>query len=100
MTQTVTLIDTTPSLGNDVDGLFLQHYQDIPTTFVDFLADKRKALAKERAGEYLHVASVPTIFVTKWLKEGLNVYTAPVKDVIKRIREEDLEAFLVTEKAI
>ena len=50
----------------------------------------------------MRVASIPTVIVEKWMKEGFNIFDQNVdgKDIIKRLKAEGLEAFLTTEKSI
>lgn len=87
------------AVRSDVDGDYIVSAQDIPEGWSDWLAQKRRdAWELRNSTEHVHVASVPTIFIHKWLKEGFNAYLAPVKDVVKRLREESLEGFLATEK--
>lgn len=94
------LVDVNARLGETFDGLHIEHHQEIPISFTDFLAEKRRELAKQRSGELLHVASVPAVFAVKWMNEGLDVYRAPLKEIIRKIKQEGLEDFLATEKAV
>jgi len=87
-------------VGEHVDGVYIQTYQDIPSEFLDNLNEHRKASAHRPMGEYERVASIPAIFVTQWLQEGFNVYTAPIKDVVKRLKEQSLDGFLTTERSM
>ena len=50
----------------------------------------------------MRVASIPTVIVEKWMKEGFNIFDQNVdgKDIIKRLKAEGLDAFLTTEKSI
>lgn len=91
--------DVSFQFGADQDGLFTTHTQDIDQTFLDRLREKRNDSAHGPIGDWMHVASVPAIFVHKWLREdGFNAYQAPIKDVEARLRREGLEGFLATEK--
>jgi hypothetical protein len=81
------------------DGLVVAHSQDIPVAWTDWLARKRQEAWNLRHNtEHIHVASVPAIFVHKWLKEGFNAYVEPIKEVVKRLHREGLEDFLATDR--
>ena len=53
-------------------------------------------------GNYHRVASIPVIVADKWMKEGFNIYDGSVtpKEIIKKLKEENLEAFLTSNKSI
>lgn len=87
------------AFDEDADGLILAQSQDIPESWADWLAAKRRESWENRKNtEYLHVASIPSIFVTKWLREGFDIWTAPNKEIVKKLHLEDLTGFLATEK--
>jgi len=46
------------------------------------------------------VARIPTAVVEKWLMEGFNIYEHSHRDIIKRLREEHLDYFITTKKAL
>lgn len=77
------------------------HYtQEIPQDFLDDLADNRTASSNSRAGEEILVASVPMAVVELWLRQGFDVFREPHKAILKRLREQNLDAFIATNKAI
>lgn len=94
------LTDVAYGLGENADGLFAKHSQDIDQGWLGRLREKRNTLATERCGDMLHVASVPAIFIHKWLREGFNAYQAPLKEVVAKIKAENLDAFLATDKRL
>jgi hypothetical protein len=93
-----TMTDVGFAVDANADGLYTKHHQDIDGGFLDRLRDKRNASAHSPIGDYMHVASVPAVFIHKWLKEGFNAYQAPVKDVVAKLRADGLEQFLASDK--
>lgn len=87
------------NIGEHVDGLFLKKEQYISDDFLTRNKDARFD-SKARAGEYHHFASIPVVVVEKWLKEGFDVYKEPAKAIVKRLKQENLEAFLTSNKSI
>jgi hypothetical protein len=88
-------------VGDTDQQLVLQHSQDIPKSWRTMLAEmKKESWDNRRNTEHIRVASVPVIFIHKWLQEGFNAYVEPVQEVVKRIRREGLTEFLATEKRV
>ena len=50
----------------------------------------------------MRVASIPTIVVEKWMREGFNIMTGEhsAAEIVARLKNENLEAFLTTEKSV
>ena len=90
---------TSVRFDENADGLVLAHSQDIPTSWTSWVAELRKESWENRKNsEHIHVASIPVVFVHKWLREGFNIYHEPMKEIVKRVHRENLQGFLVTEK--
>ncbi|MCX7369857.1 MAG: hypothetical protein NTX90_13375 [Alphaproteobacteria bacterium] len=68
-------------------------HQDIPDSFLQRLRDTEDN--KRPGAEYSLAASIPVIFVEKWLREGFDIYREPLKAIEARCRREGLEKFLV-----
>ena len=88
--------------GQDADGVFRKHTQNISQSFIDSLAEQRKASAGKREGDFMRVASIPTVIVEKWMREGFNIMSGEhsAAEIVKRLKQENLEAFLTTEKNV
>ena len=84
------------------DGVVRKHTQEISQSFLDDLKDSRNASKDQREGEFMRVASIPTVVVEKWMREGFNILTGEhsAADIVKKLKEENLEAFLTTEKSV
>ena len=50
----------------------------------------------------MRVASIPTVVVEKWMREGFNIMSGEhsASEIVKRLKNENLEAFLTTEKSV
>ena len=48
----------------------------------------------------MKVASIPVAVADKWMREGFNIYHASGKEILKRLRDENLDAFITTKKSI
>tara|TARA_B100000073_G_scaffold330804_1_gene319584 strand:+ start:426 stop:737 length:312 start_codon:yes stop_codon:yes gene_type:complete len=100
--QDINLVGTKADFGEHADGLFIKKSQDIPTNFLDRLKEQRNTSLDQREGEFMKVASIPVVIVEKWQKEGFDILdpnTNP-KEVIRRLKEENLDAFITTDKAV
>lgn len=94
------LYDITTSFGQDADGVFRRHDQEIPEDYLRSLRQARDASGQERAGEYHRVASIPVALVEQWMREGYDVFKEPVRDTVARLKREGLDAFVTTKKRI
>ena len=88
-------------IKEDAGSLTLIDAQTIPQEFIDDIADYRKAQsAVGRSGEYHRVGSIPVIFVHKWMREGFNIYEKSAEQIVAKLRQDDLHAFITTEKRV
>ena len=58
------------------------------------------AIKASTKGELMRAASIPVAVVDQWTREGFNIYEATGKEIIKRLRDQNLDYFLATEKRI
>lgn len=42
------------------------------------------------------VASIPEALVNKWLREGFDFWNAPAKEIIRKLRLESYDAFIIS----
>lgn len=93
------LLDPNVSFDENDNGLLIRKDQIITDEFLDGLKADREA-SRGRAGEYHKVASIPTAVVEKWLREGFDIWRETPQAIVKKLHEENLTAFLATEKRI
>ena len=93
-------VDT--SYEADFDGVFNKHSQHIQQSFLDNIKEQRNRSTEQREGEFMSVATIPTIVVEKWMREGFNIMSGEhsAAEIVKRLKAENLEAFLTTEKSV
>lgn len=94
-----TLIDANTTFGENADGLFQEHTQVLTDDFMESLKSERYAKAALRAGEHDRVASIPTFVVELWLRQGVPFYQMSAKQIVAKLRADDLDAFITTPKA-
>ncbi len=82
------------------DNVFRKHTQNISQSFLDDLKDARNASKDQDEGDYMRVASIPVIVVEQWMREGFNIYEATPQEIVKRLKDQNLEGFMATEKSI
>lgn len=97
--QGTVLHDVDWDIGVNTDGLFVKKDQYISDEFLTANRDARFE-SKERAREYHRFASIPVVVVEQWLKEGFDVYKESPKAILKRLREQNLEAFITSNKSL
>lgn len=102
MTKNLHLNDIQHQLDVNADGLYHKHTQHIPDSLLTDLAEQRQQTATQREGDYMKVASIPTVIVEKWMREGFNILDPNIdgREIVKRLKQENLEHFLATEKSI
>ena len=98
----VNLIGSRAAWLEDADGLVLKHTQDISQDFLDGVKETRNESLGKREGDYMSVAQIPVIVVEKWMREGFDILGPGVtaKEIVRRLKAENLEAFLTTEKNV
>ena len=82
------------------DDVYRKHTQDISQAFLDDLKDSRNASKDQSEGEFMRVASIPVAVVEQWQREGFNIYEATGPEIVKRLKDQNLDAFMATEKRI
>lgn len=96
----VNLLGVNTDFSQQGDSVVRKHTQHISQAFLDDLKDSRNASKDQREGEFMRVASIPTVVVEKWLREGFNVWEATGQEIVKRLKAENLDAFLATDKSL
>lgn len=94
------LIDSQVSFDENSEGLVIEKYQEIPQNFIDSLREEKANSRSVREGEYMRVASIPVIVVEKWMKEGFDFQNATAKQILAKLRAENLDYFVTTEKQV
>ena len=96
----VNLIGINTEYKEEVDGLVRKQTQELPQEFIDSLKERRNESTKQREGEYMHAASIPVIVIEQWIREGFKYWEATGPEIMKRLRDQNLDAFIVTDKRV
>ena len=94
------LIDANSTIQENVEGLYLEHTQAIPSEFLDTLKSERLAKAALRSAEFERVASVPTFVWELWIRQGRDPHHATAREIVAWLNEADLGAFVTTPKRV
>ena len=102
MKDKVDLVGIDTQYDCDVGGVFRKHTQAISDDFLTSVKEQRNASKDHREGDFMRVASIPTIVVEKWMREGFNIMSGEhsAAEIVKRLKQENLHAFLTTEKSV
>jgi len=97
------LIDTLVSFDNDAStgNLIIKRTQSIPQSFINRNREIREGNRKTRSGWWLPVASIPTEIADDLKRRlGIDVSTAPFKEVIRVLKQENLDYLILTDKVV
>lgn len=94
------LYDTEARLVGAAGDLAIQRVQEIPDEFLETLKSERLAKAHLRAGDYDRVCSVPAQVVDIWTRQGFDIHRASAREILARLRADNLDAFIATPKAV
>ncbi len=98
MTTQPVLIEKLVSLGDNADGMFVKQEQYIPDGFLSKLKREREDSISTPAGEFHRVASIPTAVVDKWHAQGFDIQREPIAEILKRLRAEQIDGFITSNK--
>jgi|TARA_B110000908_G_scaffold160986_1_gene204741 hypothetical protein len=94
-----TLIQNEADFIHEHGEVIQKNTQHIAQSFLDDLNDARNDSSKT-TGDMMRVASIPTAVVEKWMREGFNLWEAKGSEIVRKLKNEDLDMFLTTNKRI
>jgi len=94
----VDMHDVGYAFGENVDGLFVHKKQHIPDEFIRKCKFERMNSLSVKEGENMKIASIPVAIVEEWLTQGFDIYKENAKSIMKRLKAQDLDAFVTTNK--
>jgi len=100
MTHIIEGVTDFHEIRSEPGKLVIAQEQNIPDQFISDLKRAKADSTDKREGEFMHVAAIPVLVHEKWLREGFDCTKAPIKETLKRLREQHLDAFIVTNKRI
>lgn len=94
--------DTSGRLTLDGDKATIRRQQEIPARFWDRLLETKRIQDSKPVGEFLQVASIPTLVVEEWFRQGFNMFdkNVTVHDILARLRAEDKDKLITTTRQI
>ena len=95
-----TLIQNKTNFIHEHGELIGKHTQNISQSFLDDLKDARNQSSSKPTGDMMRVASIPTAVVEKWMREGFDIWEAKGSEVVRKLKNEDLDMFLTTDKRV
>lgn len=98
--MTTKLIQSNTDFIHESDALVRKHTQNITQAFLDDLKDARNESTSKPMGEFHKVASIPTVVAEKWLREGFDLWEATGEQIVRKLKAEDMGAFMATEKRV
>jgi len=72
--------------------------QEIPGHVFSDLSDLRVRSANRREGDMMKIASIPVVVVDKWAREGFDVFKHSAKEIVAKLKSEDMGYFMATSK--
>ena len=84
----------------DDKNFTVKREQTISDSFIQDLRDNRYASHDNREGETMRVASIPVVIHEKWLAEGFDLFQHPHKTVVAKLKAENLDYFIATDKKL
>lgn len=94
------LIEANSTINENVEGLYLEHTQAIPSEFLDSLQSERLAKTALRSAEFERVASVPTFVWELWIRQGRDPHHATAREIVAWLNQDDLGVFVTTPKRV
>jgi len=90
--------DNLVDVGADCDGVFFKSSQFIPDDHVSALRLERDNSLSTPSGDMHRVASVPVEVANKWKREGFDIMREPAAAILARLRQEQLDGFITSNK--
>ena len=94
------LIEADSTIRENVEGLYVEHTQAIPSEFLDTLKSERHAKTAVKSAEYERVASVPTFVWELWIRQGRDPFNATPRQIVGWLQADDLGHFITTPKRV
>jgi len=96
------VIDPNWKIGENAEGLFVKHEQEITPEFLDSTKQKRAYSTQNKAEDWHQIADIPITVIDQWKREGFDIFDPNIKasEIVKRLRNTGQHYFLTTDKRI
>src|SRR5262245_43883626 len=81
-------------------GLIIRETQLLPDDYISELKQRKIDTLHTPMGDFLEVCEIPTGIADKWHRQGFDVMREPIREIIKRLQQEHLDAFITTSKRV
>jgi hypothetical protein len=98
-TNTKQLHEVNVDFKENSDGLVIKKTQDIPDWWLQSLKDERSESKNRRTNEYHRAASIPAALHELWLSQGYDCTKEPIRTTLAKLKAENLDAFITSDKA-
>ena len=98
-----TVIGINNDFTEEAGSLVRQDSQVISQAFLDDMKERRDNSKRQAEKDYMHVAAIPLIVVEKWQREGFDILhdrNISLSEIVLKLKNENLDAFLATEKSV
>jgi hypothetical protein len=92
------LIDPTHTIDKDFE--VITRKQEVTDEFLKQCADNRFASSHVPMGDMHLAASIPVSLVDHWKRQGFDIFNEPAHAILARLRKENFDAFITTNKNI
>lgn len=93
-------LDLKWAFDENSEGLVIERFQEIPQDFIDTLRREKANSMSVREGETMRAASIPEAVVDKWIREGYDFWNAEAHEIVAKLRMENLDDFITTNKNV
>lgn len=94
-----TFHDININFDENTEGLVVEKSQALPDEWLQSLKDERFESKHRRAGEFHRAASIPVALHEMWLKQGYDCTKEPIAKTLAKLKHENLDAFITSDKA-
>ena len=86
--------------GESEGELILKRSQEIPQEWLDGIKGARDASATGPIGDFMYVGSIPGVVVEQWLTEGFDVMEASFAEIVRKLKQDGLDALIGTSRQV
>ena len=80
--------------------LLINRSQEIPDEHVSALKRDKIDSLHTPTGDFYRVASIPISVIQQWDREGFRIEEASAAEIVRRLNNQHLDAFITTRKSI
>lgn len=77
------------------DGAVVTSKQELGPDFWEHIKEARENFTLRKEG-MIAVASIPEGLANKWLREGFDLWSAPANEIVKKLRLEGYDDFIIS----